>query len=218
MAYMFSANAQFAADYLDANGEHIRLPRSVDLPSGQNVSIGDFFNKGIPPPQELIDDLPQIVRLYRLPVVSAGYVGGRDCFILDEGACSLLRRFSSPFWSHPAHVTYSGIPPLNKKWFFVAFPMLQREEMIIDLQKSKNWVWKEVAGPLGTRRYLGTTLPKKFMPVLFADQLNDLTIWRGVGGGQLSSLHFCCDDFKSAWEAEGLTGLHFDHVPESERE
>lgn len=117
-------------------------------------------------------------------------------------------------------MTYSGIPPLKIKWFFVAFPMLQREEMIIDLQKSKNWVWKEVTGPSGPRRYLTTTPPKKFMPVLFADQLSGLTIWRGVGGPRGGQLHiyFCCDDFKSAWEAEGLTGLHFEYVPETQRE
>lgn len=87
--------------------------------------------------------------------------------------------------------------------------------MIIDLEHSQNLEWRELTGPNGIIRLLGPVGVKRIKPALFQDEIRSLNLWRGLGGGQMNYIHFCSDAFKAAWDERGLTGLMFEHVPET---
>ena len=191
--------------------------RQATLPTGQKVGIEHFLINGRPPPPELVDDLPHI-QFYGEPVPSAVGVPGRGCFAFDHLAYEVVASFAPPHWRHPVgKVTYSGIPARDRKWFFVSFQALQQPELIIDLEHSQNLEWRELTGPNGTIRRLKPVGVKRMLPSLFQDKISGLTLWQGVGAEQLTTICFCCDAFKAAWDERGLTGLMFDHVPETTR-
>lgn len=205
MTYVFGTDMQLDFDMLDGKGTHSRGHGE----GRRSEELQLALREGIAPSDELLDLLPQSLRVRRL--AAGGHEGTFDCLIFEDPALALARSFEPRLWSYrfPSVVDENN-RPLNKVFHLVAVPRMPRDIEVIDISRSEVY-WIEDKLPDGTvTKILQPKNPSEIRLALFQDAVAGRTIWRG-GGKHFFSDYFCCDGFKDEWDRHGFTGLKFHH-------
>jgi hypothetical protein len=212
MAYEVRTELDY--DVFDRDGKHARHTRQVMDADGRLISIKTVFERGLPVPNELIEELP--VKLVLRNDKRVGFMGGFAAFIFEEKALAVLATFGVPHWHHPVpFVVDEDDRPVNQRWYVVAIPVLDRPRHFVDIAHSTHFVetpapYKGVGGVhIEMTHFLGKL-------AFFKKEIQGLHFWRGVGGSCLNPAYFCSEDFRRAWDASGLQGLYFKPVIETE--
>lgn len=195
--------------FLDEQGQHLGSPRRTTVIDGRRHTLESCFLDFIPPPPELLEDLPYAVSVLNAKG-SIGYAAPFGCYLMTQEALDLIRLVEPSITSSykaPRVFNDEG-KRINLDLFFVPFPRISRQAQAVDIETS-NVYWKDFK--LSTGKVQKTLLTRTDAPlkiIMQPEMVNKLNIWRGAGL-YFSELDFCRDIFARTWQDRVLTGLKF---------
>jgi hypothetical protein len=212
MAYVFQTGSSLSFDTLDKHGAFTgagQLKHKAPLPEefwGSASDLSGFLLYGVQPPAELLNDIPNTLRVYRRG--NAGYCAAFDCWLVDQRARALIQQFTPQAWwfYEIANTVDENNSRLDAIYYLFSVNRISTYLQIIDIGNSEV-KWIKATSPSERDTLLAADSSN---PVIFLRKklLPNLHIWQGAGA-HLRHWYFCSDAFYEKWNASGMNGLRF---------